>query len=319
MTADDRRSLLSILDLDREALVRLVDRGLELTRRFPDHRARAAGARGDGRLAGKLVGLVFTKPSTRTRTSFFWAATWMGGACIVYDAAGLQLGNGESLEDTAMAMSRHLDVAVVRTDGPPEELEVLRRAGDGMPIINALCRREHPTQAIADLVTIRGEFPSLAGVHALYVGLPCNTMNSLVLACAMLGLRLTVLCPAPGPDDAWLREAVTRVDTAGAIRFVRRWEEVAEPVDVVYATRWESMGHAPGFAGWRELRAEFMLGEARVARLLTPRGIVMHDLPATRGGEVTDAVLDGPRSRIRAQAFNKGISAVVALERALAD
>lgn len=318
MTAD-RRSLLSILDVDRETLAGLVERGVELTRRFPAHRARGAGARGDGRLAGKLVGLVFTKPSTRTRTSFFWATTWLGGACIVYDAAGLQLGNGESLEDTAMALSLHLDAAVVRTDGPPEELEVLRRAGHGMPVINALCRREHPTQAIADLVTMRGEFGALDGVHALYVGLPCNTMGSLVLACATLGVRLTVLCPAPGPDDAWLRAAVARVDAGGAIRFVERWEDVGERVDVVYATRWESMGHAPDLAGWRELRAGFVLDEARVASLLTPRGIVMHDLPATRGGEVTDAVLDGPRSRIRAQAFNKGIAAVVALERALAD
>jgi ornithine carbamoyltransferase len=317
MSTDDRRSLLSILDLDRAALTRLVDRGLELSREFPAHRARTVRARPDGRLAGRLVGLVFTKPSTRTRTSFFWAVTRMGGACIIYDAGGLQLGNGESLEDTAMALSRHLDAAVVRTDGPPEELETLRAAADGMPIINALCHREHPTQAIADLVTIQGEFGELGGVRALYAGLPCNTMSSLVLAAAMVGMRLTVLTPLP-PGD-WLRAAVARVDAGGAIRFAERWEDVEAPVDVVYTTRWESMGHAPAFEGWRERRAAFALDEARVARLLSPRGIVMHDLPATRGGEVTDAVLDGPRSRIRAQAFNKGISAMVALERALAD
>lgn len=319
MIPDDQRSLLSILDLDRESLTDLVDRGLELTREFPGHRARTAHTRLSDRFAGKLVGLVFTKPSTRTRTSFFWAVTRMGGTSIVYDGGGLQLGNGESLEDTAMAMARHLDVAVVRTDGPPEELQTLRRAADGMPVINALCHREHPTQAIADLVTIKSEFPSFGDVHALYVGLPCNTMNSLVLASAMAGLRLTVLNPAPGDDDGWLREAVARIDTGRVIRFVERWQDVEMPVDVVYTTRWESMGHAPAFEGWRELRAEFALDEARIARLLSPRGIVLHDLPATRGGEVTDAVLDSPRSRIRAQAFNKGISAVVALERALAD
>jgi ornithine carbamoyltransferase len=318
MTTGDPRSLLSILDLDREGLARLVDRGLKLTAEFPAHQARTVRARRDDRLAGKLVGLVFTKPSTRTRTSFFWAVTRMGGSCIVYDASGIQLGNGESLEDTAMAMSRHLDAAVVRTDGPPEELETLRRAADGMPIINALCAREHPTQAIADLVTIKHEFHTFGGLHALYVGLACNTMNSLVLASAMVGLRMTVLTPATGSDDAWLRDAVARVDTERVIRFARRWEDVEAPADVVYTTRWESMGHAPRLEGWRELRAGFVLDEARVARLLSPRGIVMHDLPATRGGEVTDAVLDGPRSRIRAQAFNKGISAVVALERALA-
>lgn len=319
MTTEDHRSLLSILDLDRESLARLVDRGLALTREFPAHQARTARAGRDGRLAGKLVGLVFTKPSTRTRTSFFWAVTRMGGDCIVYDGGGLQLGNGESLEDTALALSRHLDAAVVRTDGPPEDLETLRRAADGMPIINALCHREHPTQAIADLVTIKSEFGSFRGVHALYAGLPCNTMNSLVLAAALAGLRLTVLNPSGGSDDGWLRQAVARIDTGGVIRFARRWEDVETPVDVVYTTRWESMGHAPALEGWRELRAAFALDEARVARLLSPRGIVLHDLPATRGGEVTDGVLDGPRSRIRAQAFNKGISAVVALERALAD
>jgi ornithine carbamoyltransferase len=319
MNTEDPRSLLSILDLDREALTRLVDRGLALTGEFPVHQARPARVPRDARLAGKLVGLVFTKPSTRTRTSFFWAVTRMGGSCIVYDANGLQFGNGESLGDTAMAFSRHLDAVVVRTDGPPEELETLRRAADGMPIINALCHREHPTQAIADLVTIKREFQSFSGVHALFVGLPCNTMNSFVLASAMVGLRLTVLCPAGGSDDGWLRESVARIDPGRVVRFARQWEDVETPVDVAYTTRWESMGHAPTFAGWRELRKMFTLDEARVARLLSPRGIVLHDLPATRNGEVTDAVLDGPRSRIRAQAFNKGISAVVALERALAE
>ena len=317
MSTEDQRSLLSILDLDRETLTRLVDRGLALTREYSAHQARTTHAHRSDRLAGKLVGLVFTKPSTRTRTSFFWAVTQLGGTCIVYDGGGLQLGNGESLEDTAMALSRHLDAAVVRTDGPPTELETLRRAADGMPIINALCHREHPTQAIADLVTIKHEFQSFSGVHALYTGLPGNTMNSLVLASAMIGLRLTVLTPAAGGDDEWLRDSVAHIDTGRVIRFVEQWEEIETPVDVVYTTRWESMGHAPTFHGWRELRATFALDEARVARLLSPRGIVMHDLPATRGGEVTDAVLDGPRSRIRAQAFNKGISAVVALERAL--
>lgn len=314
----DRRSLLSILDLDAPALGGLVDRGLELTRACPAHAARTIRLLPSTRLSGKAVGLVFTKPSTRTRTSFFWAITQMGGDCLAYDGGGLQLGNGESLEDTAMALSRHLDAIVVRTDGPPEELETLRRAADGMPVINALCHREHPTQAIADLVTIKQEFGSFEGLHALYVGLPCNTMNSLVLAAAMIGLRLTVLTPAGGSDDAWLRDAVGALDAGRKIRFARRWEEVTEPVDVVYATRWESMGNAPALAAWRELRASFLLDESRVARVLTPRGIVMHDLPATRGGEVTDGVLDGPRSRIRAQAFNKGISAAVALERALA-
>jgi ornithine carbamoyltransferase len=319
MTTSDHRSLLSILDLDRGALERLIDRGLELTRAFPAHQARTGPARGGDRLAGKRVGLVFTKPSTRTRTSFFWATAWMGGDCIVYDAAGLQLGNGECLKDTAMALSRHLDAAVVRTDGPPEELEILRRSADGMPIVNALCHREHPTQAIADLVTLKHELGGFAGVHLVYVGLPCNTMRSLVLAAALVGLRVTVLNPLASSDDAWLRAQLARVDTGGVIRFATRWDELEAPVDAVYATRWESMGQPPALAGWRELRSAFVLDEARVARLLSPRGIVLHDLPATRGGEITDAVLDGPRSRIRAQAFHKGISAVVALERALVD
>jgi ornithine carbamoyltransferase len=310
-------SLLSILDLDRTSLSRLVERGLELTRRCPTHRASTAAVLPPEQLSGKSVGLVFTKPSTRTRTSFFWAVTQMGGHCLAYDGGGLQLGNGESLEDTALAMTRHLDAIVVRTNGPPAELERLRDAGEGMPVINAMCYREHPTQTIADLVTLRQEFSSLDGLHLLYVGLPCNTMNSLVLGCALLGVRMTALNPAAGPDDAWLRDAVARVDRSGVIRFARRWEELEAPVDAVYATRWESMGHAPDVASWRELRAGFVLDEARVARLLTPRGVVLHDLPATRGGEVTDAVLDGARSRIRAQAFNKGISAAVALERAL--
>ncbi|MFO0562394.1 MAG: hypothetical protein U0269_30540 [Polyangiales bacterium] len=316
--ASDGRSLLSVLDLDAAGLSALVERGLALSRACPQHAARTVRVLPSTRLAGRAVGLVFTKPSTRTRTSFFWAVTQMGGDCLVYDGGGLQLGNGESLEDTAMALSRHLDAAVVRTDGPHHELETLRRAADGMPIINALCHREHPTQAIADLITLRDALGALDDVHLLYVGLPCNTMSSLVLAAATLGVRTTVLCPAPGADDAWLRDAVGARDQRRVVRFIRRWEEVEGPVDAVYATRWESMGHAPAIEGWRELRAAFVLDRARVDRVLSSRGVVLHDLPATRGGEITDEVLDGPRSRIRQQAFNKGISAAVVLERALA-
>jgi ornithine carbamoyltransferase len=302
-------SLLSILDLTPESLEGLVERGVALKR---------GGDLPSSALRGRLVAQLFLQPSTRTRTSFFWAVAKMGGTCITYSDRDLQLGNGESLGDTAMALSNHLDVLVVRTNGSHEELQVLRNHAQPTAVINALCEREHPTQAIADLVTMREEFGSLRGRHLLYVGLPCNTMNSLVLACAMLGgMRLTVVNPEQAPVEAWLRAATAQLASPATVKFVSRFCEVDEPADVVYATRWESMGVAPMFPDWRRVRQEFALDERRVERLLSKTGIVMHDLPATRGAEMDDATLDGARSRIRAQSYNKGIAAIVALERAV--
>lgn len=304
------QSLLSILDLDADSLGALVARGLELKRK---------GSILTHALHGRIVGQLFTRPSTRTRTSFFWAVAKMGGSCLTYDGDALQLGNGESLQDTAMALSHHLDVLVVRTNGPHQDLCALREHAPHLAIVNALCEREHPTQAIADLITMREQFGKLDGRHLVYVGLPCNTMNSLLLASAMLGeMRITVLQPASAPGDSWLRGELAKL-APQAVKFVSEWSEIDGKADVVYATRWESMGAQPALPNWREHRAQLALDARRLDQVLSEDGIFMHDLPATRGGEVDDAALDGPRSRIRPQSFNKGISAAVALERAIAD
>lgn len=301
-------SLISVLDLSAPELEALVDRGLQLKSR-PDA--------GDACLRNRCVGLLFRRRSTRTRTSFFWAVSRLGGRCISFGADELQLSNGESLADTARALSLHLDALVVRTDGPESELLELREAAPEMAIINALTEHEHPTQAIADLLTIKEAFGAFAGLHVLYVGLPCNTMNSLVLALARLaGVRITVLSPILNPLG-WLQERDAALGAAREVSVVQHWTQIAAPADVVYATRWESMGRTPALADWQRVRERYYLTAARLTSITTPRGIFMHDLPATRAGEVDDAVLDGTRSHIWSQAFNKGIAAMLALERAV--
>jgi hypothetical protein len=147
-------------------------------------------------LRGKVVGLYFRQPSTRTRTSFFVAVHRMGGVSIQYGPGDLQLENGESIGDTAMIFDQVLDSLVVRTNGPESELRALAGGGRNLAVINALSEGEHPTQAIADLITIQQEFGSLAGRHILYIGAANNTSGSLLLAASRIpGLQITMVEP----------------------------------------------------------------------------------------------------------------------------
>jgi ornithine carbamoyltransferase len=297
----------SITDLGNEELHTLIVRGQAFA---------ADESRYQQLSSGRLVGLFFRAPSTRTRTAFTRALHRMGAGMIHYAAGDLQLSNGESIGDTAMALSCYLDALVVRTNGPPEELRALAAASEGMPIINALCKSEHPTQAIADLITLRQHFGELAGVHLLYVGAACNTMHSLMLAAAKTrGMKLTIITPqrfAPDPGLVVLARA-SAAECGAELVIHHDIERGASGVHAVYTTRWESMGEEPALVGWRDDFRGFRVDAGLLARVGDQDTIFLHDLPATRGSEVTDALLDGPNSHIRRQSFNKSISAAVVL------
>lgn len=304
--------LLSIQDVDGELLHDLIVTGQRLAHGDLDF---------SSALNGKLVGIYFSKPSTRTRTSFFAAVEHMGGSSIVYSGAELQTTTGESLEDTGMMMGLYLDALVIRTNGSFEEMETLAASSGGMAVINALSKAEHPTQAIADLITIRQEFGELRGRHVFYIGAWNNTAASLVLAVSkMRGMKMTVVTPEKfAPDTAQIDAARRNAMESGSSVEVTH-DLSALPrhaADVIYAVRWQSMGEEPADPDWRSSFRGFEVTRDLFGSVAREGAIFMHDLPAHRGLEVEAEVIDGPSSRIRRQAFNKMISAMCVLERCL--
>ena len=304
--------LISIQDLDSELLQELIATGQRLAQGDLDF---------SPALKGKLVGLYFSKPSTRTRTSFFAAVELMGGSSIVYSPADLQTTTGESLEDTGMMMGLYLDALVIRTNGSFDEMNTLAASGGGMAVINALSKAEHPTQAIADLITIRQEFGELRGRHVLYIGAWNNTAASLVLAISKLpGMKLTVATPEKfAPDKAQIETAKRNASESGSSIAVTHDLATLPPhtADVIYTVRWQSMGDEPTVPDWRASFRGFKVTRDLFHSLGREGAIFMHDLPAHRGLEVDAQVIDSASSRIRSQAHNKMISAMCVLERYL--
>lgn len=304
--------LISIQDLDGELLHELIVTGQRLAQGDLDF---------SSALKGRLVGIYFSKPSTRTRTSFFAAVERLGGSSLVYSAADLQTTTGESLEDTGMVMGLYLDALVIRTNGSFEEMETLAANGRGMAVINALSKAEHPTQAIADLITIRQEFGELRGRHLLYIGAWNNTAASLVLAASKLpGMKLIVATPEKfAPDTAQIDAARSNASKSGSSVEVTHDLSTLQPraADVIYTVRWQSMGEEPPDPDWRTSFRGFEVTRDLFQARTREGAIFMHDLPAHRGLEVEAQVIDGAASRIRRQAFNKMISAMCVLERCL--
>lgn len=301
------RHLLSILDLT----------SAELERRVEDALAVARGEWVDLRpLAGKTAGIYFRKTSTRTRTSFTAGAQKLGAAVISYGPNDLQIATGETLRDTARVLANYLEVLVIRTNESLAEMRELA-CQDRMSVINAMSENEHPTQVIADLVTLREALGRLAGVHLLFVGEGNNTAASLAFAVAKTpGMRLTLVTPEgyglPAADLAAAHALAVGHDAT-----VEQHHDLANlpaGVDAVYTTRWLTMGVAKKDPDWLDRFRPYCVTGEMMRRVSKPRGtIFLHDLPAMRGYEVTDEVLDGPQSVAFRQAFHKLTSAMSVL------
>jgi ornithine carbamoyltransferase len=260
------------------------------------------GPRGD--LAGSAVGLLFEKPSTRTRVSFEVGVAELGGTPVVLNAAELQLGRGETVEDTARVLSRYLHALVVRTFAQ-QRLDALAEAGT-IPIVNALSDFEHPCQALADLQTIRERKGELSGLRVTYLGDGNNVAHALLRAGAMTGMEVTVASP-PGyePDSGVVAAAeALAADTGGSVRVTADAHEAARDADVLYTDVWASMGQE----GDRDQRLadlqDYQVNE-RVLEAAKADAVVLHCLPAHRGEEITASVLDGPHSAVWDQAENR--------------
>lgn len=302
------RHVLSISELGPQALARLIDRSLEI--------ASADIGRWQS-LKGRVVGIYFRRPSTRTRTAFTAGAIRLGAVPIAYGAEDLQIVTGESVQDTAKVLSGFLDVLVIRTNQSIDEMRALA-AQSRMAVINAMSNNEHPTQAIADLVTIKEAFGRFDDVHILYVGEGNNTAAALALAVAMMpGMQLTVVTPeAYGLPSEVFAHANRLARAHGAmVEEHHRIDKLPRRVDAVYATRWQTMGAPKSDPNWRTAFEPFKVTQEMMAEVSKPSGtIFLHDLPAVRGGDVDDQVLDGPQSRAFRQAWHKLTSAMSVLE-----
>ena len=273
------RDLLCISDLVPAEAEAILDRAVEL-RAEPKQPL----------LAGATLGLYFARHSTRTRVSFSAGMAQLGGAAIPLTPEELQLSRGESLHDTARALSGYLDVLAVRTHAH-EELEAWAEHAS-IPVINALTALEHPCQALADALTIRDRFGSLDGVRVAWVGDGSNVLTSLAALGALLGYEVVAACPPGYESNSLLQATVTdpREAVAGA--------------DVVVTDTWISMGQEHERAQRLHDLAPYRLDDALLA-LASPDAFVMHCLPAHPGEEITADVLYGSRSAIWDEAENR--------------
>lgn len=301
------RHLLSIAELGAENLNAILDHAFALaTHRKPPSRP----------LEGRMVGTYFRRSSTRTRTSFTVAAVKLGAGTIHYGPNDLQIVTGETIDDTARVLSGFLDILVIRTNESLSEMEEFA-AQDEMSIINAMSVNEHPTQAIADLVTIHEALGRLSDVHILYLGEGNNTAASLALAVSQLpGMRLTVVTPERYglPEDV-LETARSLGERSGSVvEQHHRIDKLPREVDVVYTTRWQTMGEPKMDVNWRERFEPYRVTPEIMDHVSkNSETIFLHDLPAMRGSEVVNEVLDGPQSRAFQQARHKLTAAMAVL------
>jgi ornithine carbamoyltransferase len=300
------KTLLSIANLDEEAFAEL----LRLTLDF----ATQPGAY-SGMLRNRRVGLLFAKTSTRTRLSFWRAATELGAHTIFLDAGALQTNTGESWADTGRVLGQYLDALVIRTNGLIDEM---REIAEGLPAtINAMSSCEHPTQALSDYAAIYEAFGRTEGLSLAYLGEGNNTAAAIALLFSRVrGFRCSFYCPAGyGLEERTASIATHFAARSGAsIRFFSAVPQCPEPADIVYTTRWQTMGVPHAEENWRATLAPFRVDAALFERFRRPTGSVfMHDLPAVRGDEVSGEVLDGSRSIAIRQSFHKTSGAAGAL------
>jgi len=256
-------------------------------------------------LSGKSIVLLFQKPSTRTRVSFEVAIDQLGGHPITLGWSESQLGRGETIADTARVLSRYVDAIVARVYRQSDLVEMARYAD--VPVINALSDMYHPCQIVADLYTMLEKFGYLRGLKVAYIGDGNNVCNSLLIGCSKMGLDLSIACPEGyEPSAEALRFAEKNSEHSGSkIEILRDPLKAVKDANVIYTDTFVSMGDEAE----REERMRVFLPKYQVnSRLLDVApsdALFMHCLPAHRGEEVTDDVIDGPRSIVWDEAENR--------------
>jgi ornithine carbamoyltransferase len=255
-------------------------------------------------LAGKSLALIFEKPSLRTRTTFDVGMYQLGGHTVYMGHSDIGPGTRETVPDIARNLSRWVHAIVTRTFAHSIVVELAQNAT--VPVINGLCDEEHPCQALADMLTLWEHKGNLKGKHLAYVGDGNNVAHSLMLLGAKLGVNVTVATPAGyEPMSQYVETARRDAEKTGAvIRVIRSPEEAVSTADAIYTDTWTSMGQEAQAEQRRQVFPPYQVN-SRLLQHATSDAIVMHDLPAYRGEEITDEVMDGPRSVIFDQSENR--------------
>jgi ornithine carbamoyltransferase len=255
-------------------------------------------------LRGHTVALIFEKPSTRTRVSFEVGVAQLGAHPVVLSASELQLGRGETIQDTGRVLSRYVDAVVLRTF-EQERLELLTTTSS-VPVVNALSDFEHPCQALADLLTLRERLGDVAGRTLAYLGDGNNVAHSLLLAGTKLGMTIRVATPPgfePIPQVVHRAEEIA-ADTGGAVEITHDPAEAATGAHALYTDVWASMGQEEEATERALVFPAYQLDQ-KLVDVADPDVVVLHCLPAHRGLEITDEVIDGPHSAVWDQAENR--------------
>ncbi len=291
-----QKDLLSIADLSVEEM-QIVFRRADEIRKDPK--------RFENLLKGRILALVLEKPSTRTRLSFEVGIRQLGGDSIYMGWNESQLGRGESIKDTARILERYVDGIVARVFRHRELVELAESCG--IPVISGLSDMEHPCQALADIYTIRERKKAIKGLKFAYLGdAGSNVAHSLMLACTKLGMHMYVACPERySPNKEILRQAEENSRRFwGTLKIVPTAKQAATNADIIYTDTWVSMGEEEQ-AKKRERELKPFQVNSEVLKLAKKDCMVMHCLPAHRGKEITDDVMDGPNSVVFGQAENR--------------
>ena len=252
-------------------------------------------------LSGKTLGMIFEKSSTRTRISFEVGIYQLGGMALFLSSRDTQLGRGEDISDTARVMSRYLDAVVIRTYSQHFVEEFARCAT--IPVINGLTDREHPCQIVSDLFTVKEKKGSFAGLKVAYVGDGNNVANSWIDAAARLPFQISLACPEKYEPDAEILERAMKGAGKG-ISVHRDPFDAVKDADVIYTDVWTSMGQEAEKEERTRIFKAYQVNNEMLAQARKDV-IVMHCLPAHRGEEITDEVIDGPHSVVIDQAENR--------------
>lgn len=286
------RHFLDLKDFDKTQLQAMLDYGLEM------RRALKAGTSHDTPLAGQHVGMIFEKPSTRTRVSFEVGISQLGGTPIVLSANDMQLGRGETIADTARVLSGYLDGVMIRCLQHDTLMALAEHSS--MSVINGLTNRSHPCQVMADMMTMIDCHGGLDGQVVTWAGDGNNVAVSWIEAAAIMGFELRLACPEgyePSADIiAWARQAGAKISLHQDLA------EAATQADVLVTDVWISMGDEEG-TRLQDL-TPFQVNDAVMQRA-APDAIFMHCLPAIREQEVTSSVIEGPQSAVWAEAENR--------------
>ena len=288
-----KKDFLTVLDISSKEILRLIKRSVELKSGVDSNKCP---------LIGKSIGLLFEKASTRTRVSLEVGIYQLGAQSIYMNPKEIQIGRGETIHDSAKVLSRYLAGIIIRTYRHDTIAEFASHAS--IPVINGLSDMHHPCQALADLMTIHEKKGRLKGIRMAFVGDGNNVLHSLIEAAALTEMDLTIACPKGYEPDAGILKKAETYSGKRSVRIVREPKDAVKDADVLYTDVWVSMGQEKEAVRKKRKFRKYQINRELLS-YAKKDAIVLHCMPAHRGEEITDEIMDSPQSVVFDQAENR--------------